>query len=243
MIEGFYSGGGAQQSYTFGQMKQNITEVRTDIEQFKGAAIGAQNKVEFWMNFTEEQQAAFKASGLSIDDLFNMVKTDAPISEWKAPNPGGAETFAIKHDFSKHGVDFVEVTPRSEGWMADANTSGVINVRTGGLGDDWDFVISHEAGHQLANSSPELQRIIMENPGNVLGRYNTRVMAFEGVYGEYNPEEAFATSVSVFVRQPEAMAKRYPETYKAIENLFNTSPSAREYVEKVRSAYRERFFK
>jgi len=243
MIEGFYSGGGAQQSYTFGQMKPNITEVRTDIEQFKGAAIGAQNKVEFWMNFTEEQQAAFKASGLSIDDLFNMVKTDAPISEWKAPNPGGAETFAIKHDFSKHGVDFVEVTPRSEGWMADANTSGVINVRTGGLGDDWDFVISHEAGHQLANSSPELQRIIMENPGNVLGRYNTRVMAFEGVYGEYNPEEAFATSVSVFVRQPEAMAKRYPETYKAIENLFNTSPSAREYVEKVRSAYRERFFK
>ena len=242
-IDKYFGGGGARQAFTSGQMTPNIVEVHTGIDQFRSAAIGAQNKVEFWMNFTEEQQAAFKTTGMNIDELFEMVKSNAPVSEWKTANPGGAETFAIKHDFSKHGIDFVEVTPRSDGWMADANASGVINVRKGGLGDDWDFVISHEAGHQLANSSPELQRIIMENPGNVLGRYNTRVMAFDGVYGEYNPEEAFATSVSVFVRNPEAMEKRYPDTYKAIENLFNTSPSAREYVEKVRTAYKERFFK
>ena len=241
MIDGFYKNGGAQQNFTAGQLTPNVVEVNTNIEQFRSAAVGAQNKVEFWMNFTEEQQAAFKASGISIDDLFEQVKSNAPISEWKAPNPGGFETFGIKHDFSTHGIGFEEVAPRSEGWMADANKSGIIRVRTGGLGDDWEFIIDHEAGHQLANASPELQRIIMENPGNVLGRYNTRLMAFDGIYGEYNPEEAFATAVSVFVRQPEAMKQRYPEAYKAIETLFNTSPTAREYVDNVRNAYRKKF--
>ena len=246
-IEQYFGGGGAQQGYTFGQMTPNVPgtpeihEVSTSIEQFRSAAIGAENKVEFWMNFTEEQQAAFKASGLSIDDLFERVKTDAPISEWKAPNPGGVETFGIKHDFSTHGYGFEEIAPRSEGWMADANKSGIIQVRQGGLGDDWDFVVSHEAGHQLANASPELQQIIIENPGNILGRYNTRLMAFDGIYGEYNPEEAFATAVSVFTRQPEAMQQRYPEAYEAIKTLFDSSPSAREYVENVRNAYRKKF--
>lgn len=247
LIDRYYRDGGAQQNYTFGQMTPNeplapqINEVSTNVDQFRTAAVGAQNKVEFWMNFTEEQQAAFQASGLSIDDLFNMVKNDAPVSEWKAPNPGGVETFGIKHDFSRHGIGFEEVVPRSEGWMADANNMGVIRVRQGGLGDDWDFVISHEAGHQLANASPELQRIILENPGNILGRYNTRLMAFDGIYGEYNPEEAFATAVSVFTRQPEAMKQRYPEAYEAIKTLFDSSPSAREYVDNVRNAYRKKF--
>lgn len=249
-IDKYFKDGGAQQGYTFGQMDTNATiqdvapeirEVNTNIDQFRSAAVGAENKVEFWMNFTEEQQAAFKASGLSIDDLFEQVKTNEPVSEWKAPNPGGVESFEIKHDFSTHGIGFEEVTPRSEGWMADANREGIIRVRNGGLGEDWDFVISHEAGHQLANASPELQKIIIENPGNILGRYNMRLMAFDGVYGEYNPEEAFATAVSVFVRQPQAMLERYPDTYKAIETLFESSPSAREYVENVRKAYRKKF--
>ena len=223
------------------QIAPKVENVNVDIEQFRSAAVGAQNEAEFWMNFTPEQQAAYNASGLDFKELFKMVKDDAPISEWKAPNPGGAETFAIKHDFSNHGIGFEEVAPRSDGWMADANNSGIIHVRRGGLGEDWDHIISHEAGHQLSNASPELQRIIMDNPGNVLGRYNTRLMAFDGVYGEYNPEEAFATSVSVFVRYPEDMAKRYPDTYKAIENLFDSSPSAREYVENVRKAYRKKY--
>ena len=273
-IDKFFSGGGAQQNYTFGQMTPNeqikpatpvtpthapvapvqhnfaqnatqttpqIANVSTNIEQFRSAAVGAQNEVEFWMNFTPEQQAAFKASGFDFRELYNMVKEDAPISEWKAPNPGGAESFAIKHDFSTSSIDFVETAPRSDGWMADADDLGIIKVRTGGVGDDWDFIITHEAGHQLSNASPELQQMIMHNPGNILGRFNTRLMAFDGVYGEYNPEEAFATCVSVFVRYPVEMKDRYPEAYAAIEQLFTASPSAREYVDRIREAYRKQF--
>ena len=225
------------------ERSQNIVTIKTDVEQFRNAAVGASNKIEFWMNFSESQQAAFKSSGLSIDELFDMVKESTTTSEWKAPNAGGPESFAIKHDFSKYGVRFEEVMARSEGWMADANDMGTIRVRQGGLGEDWDFIISHEAGHQLSNISHELQQTIIDNPGNVLGRYNTKKLFFDGVYGEYNPEEAFATCVSNYVRHPESFKKKYPEAYQAIDNLFNASPSAMDYVEKVRTAYMEKFGK
>ena len=219
-----------------------VVNVNADIETLRSAAVGAENKVEFWMNMDEAQQAAFKASGLSIDEAFELARDKtAIVSEWKAANPGGAGNFAIKHDYSTAEVKFNRITAKSEGWMADATTNGIINVRPEGLGEDWDFVITHEAGHQLSNMSPELERTIALNPGNVLGRYNTRVMAFDGIYGEYNPEEAFATGVSNFIRHPEAMKAKYPDAYEAIEGLFNASPSAREYVERIRSAYRKEF--
>ena len=228
--------------------KANVPEtvhtVDTNIEKLRSAAEGATNKVEFWMNMTEEQQAAFQASGLSIDEAFNMVRdSSASVSEWKKANPGDASSFSIKHDFSKATIRFDEIEAKSEGWMADANQAGVINIRKQGLGDDWDFIITHEAGHQLSDHSPELQSMIMYNPGNVLGRYNTRLMAFDGVYGEYNPEEAFATCVSNFVRHPDSMKEKYPEAYNAIKALFDASPSARDYVERIRSEYRRAFIK
>lgn len=223
---------------------ETVNTVDTNIEKLRSAAEGATNKVEFWMNMTEEQQAAFQASGLSIDEAFNMVKdSSASVSEWKKANPGGASSFSIKHDFSKATIRFNEIEAKSEGWMADANQAGVINVRKQGLGNDWDFIIAHEAGHQLSDHSPELQSMIMYNPGNVLGRYNTRLMAFDGVYGEYNPEEAFATSVSNFVRHPNSMKEKYPEAYNAIKALFDASPSARDYVERIMSEYRRAFIK
>jgi hypothetical protein len=223
---------------------ETVNTVDTNIEKLRSAAEGATNKVEFWMNMTEEQQAAFQASGLSIDEAFNMVKdSSASVSEWKKANPGDASSFSIKHDFSKATIRFNEIEAKSEGWMADANQAGVINIRKQGLGDDWDFIIAHEAGHQLSDHSPELQSMIMYNPGNVLGRYNTRLMAFDGVYGEYNPEEAFATSVSNFVRHPNSMKEKYPEAYNAIKALFDASPSARDYVERIMNEYRRAFIK
>jgi hypothetical protein len=223
---------------------ETVNTVDTNIEKLRSAAEGATNKVEFWMNMTEEQQAAFQASGLSIDEAFNMVRdSSASVSEWKKANPGDASSFSIKHDFSKATIQFNEIEAKSEGWMADANQAGVINIRKQGLGDDWDFIIAHEAGHQLSDHSPELQSMIMYNPGNVLGRYNTRLMAFDGVYGEYNPEEAFATSVSNFVRHPNSMKEKYPEAYNAIKALFDASPSARDYVERIMNEYRRAFIK
>ena len=228
-IRDLYGGSGATTTQTVG------------IESLRDVANQATDKYDFWMSLDEDQQAVFKASGMSLDDAFASLKT-AQVSEWKAPAPGGAKSFAISHEFNDK-TEFNAIPARSAGWMADATGRGTINVREDGLGENWDFIISHEAGHQLSNMSPELQQTIMLNPGNVLGRYNTRQMFFDGVYGEYNPEEAFATSVSNFIRHPQSMKEKYPDTYDAINELFKASPSARTYVESVMEDYRRRFLK
>jgi hypothetical protein len=224
----------------FGKEQSNIPE-ETGIEQLREIAEASEDKYDFWMSLDENQQAIFKASGISLDDAFSTLHSARPVSEWKSPNPGGPESFSIKHDFSDAKVEFNPVKARSKGWMADATSAGVINVREDGLGDSWEFIISHEAGHQLSNFSDEIQQTILMNPGNVLGRYNTRVMAFDGVYGEYNPEEAFATCVSNYVRHPNSMKEKYPDAYDAIDRLFAESPSALDFVLRTMKEYERRF--
>ena len=214
---------------------------QTSIESLRAIAESSQDKYDFWMSLDEDQQAVFKASGMSLDDAFNLLHSGAEQSEWKAPSPGGIETFAIHHDYSNESVAFNPIRAKSNGWMADANAAGIINIREDGLGDDWEFIISHEAGHQLSDFCDELQQIIISNPGNILGRYNTRLMAFDGVYGEYNPDEAFATSVSNYVRHPRQMKEKYPETYAALDKFFTASPSALDFVKNTMSEYERRF--
>lgn len=213
------------------------------IERLREAAMVSYNKYDFWLSLNEEQQAIFKASGMSLDDAFNTLHTASEAQEWKAPSPGGAESFAIKHDYTNSEIVFEEIVARSEGWMADADDAGTIHVRKGGLGNDWEFIISHEAGHQLANFDKELQQTIISNPGNVLGRYNIRLMAFDGVYGEYNPDEAFATCVSNYVRHRKDFERRYPNAFEAVDNYFKASPSALEFVRRIMAEYGRKFNK
>ena len=163
-----------------GKRKRGEVQPETSpIEQFRKAAESATNKVEFWMNLDEKQQAEFMAGGFNLDEVFAALGGGKKVSEWKEANPGGAESFGIVHDFSNATIQYNKIAPKGEGWMADANGAGIINIRSNGLGDDWEFIITHELGHQLANFSPELQQTIMYNPGNILGRYNTRLMAFQ----------------------------------------------------------------
>lgn len=218
------------------EMAQN-----TGIEELRSIAERSTDKYDFWTNLDENQQAVFMASGMSLDDAYNTLHGNAAVKEWKDPAPGGAQSFAIEHDFSNANVDFVKVKARSEGWMADANTAGVINIRENGLGEGWEFIIGHESGHQLADFSDKIQQMIIMNPGDVFGRYNLRLMAFEGVYGEYNPEEAFATCVSNFINHPDAMKDKYPKSYEAIDTLFKTSPSALDFVRRTMDKYRKEF--
>ena len=213
----------------------------TGIEELRSIAERSIDKYDFWLNLDENQQAVFKASGLSLDDAFDTLHGGTINTEWKTPTPGGAESFAIKHDFTKADVEFNGVRAKTTGWMADANTAGVINVREDGIGEEWEFIIGHEAGHQLADFSDEIQQMVIMNPGNVFGRYNLRLMAFDGVYGEYNPEEAFATCVSNFIRHPDIMKDNYPKAYEAIDTLFKTSPSALDFVHRTMDKYRKEF--
>lgn len=226
------------------EVEEDAEEVEeVGIEQLRSIAENSEDKYDFWTSLDEDQQAVFKASGMNLTDAFEMLHAGGEKSEWKAPNPGGPASFAIKHNFSNEKTEFNVIKAKSDGWMADATSAGIINLREGGLGDNWEFIITHEAGHQLANFSDELQQIIITNPGNVLGRYNVKKMAFDGIYGEYNPEEAFATGVSNYIRHPEKMKEKYTEAYEAIDALFKASPSARSFVEKIIKDYERSFVK
>lgn len=226
------------------KQKQNeiaeLMDEKPSLESLRKIAERSTDKIDFWMNLDEQQQELFRASGMSLEQVYSELGGGTNISEWKEPNPGDATSFGIKHDFSSATIVYQKVPARSDGWMADANGTGVIRVREDGI-DSWRFVIPHEAGHQLANYCPELQNMILNNPGNVLGRFNLRTMSFDGIYGEYNPEEAFATGVSVYMRYPDEMKEKYPEAYNAIDSLFNASPTARDFVERAMKEYERSF--
>ena len=231
------------------QVKKTVQELQSDqsYEIFMTAFDGTESPVEFWMNMNAEQIDAFKASGKKINELFEDIKKTQPqnatrkiVDEWKQANPGGKERFALSHDYSSQKIQFQKVKAKSDGWIADANINGIVSVREDGI-DSWKFVVGHEAGHQLANLFPELQKVVIENPGNLLGRFNTRVMKFDGVFGEYNPDEAWATCVSNYVRNPERFEEMYPDTYLAVDEFFKSSPSALDFVKKALEDYRRIF--
>jgi uncharacterized protein with gpF-like domain len=210
---------------------------------FASAMQGASNAAEFWMNMDAEQMETFNASGENIYDLYNRLKDSMSVEalelpEWKPDAPGGIENYTLYHDYSGHGIQVNEIAPRSEGWMAGAETTGIINVRNGGF-DEWRYIIGHEAGHQLANYNPELQRIIVDNPGGLLGKYNQKRGFFDGAFGEYNAEEAWADAVSAYVNSPQNFSEQYPKLYRAVDSFFKTSPSALDFVNRALASYRK----
>jgi len=213
-----------------------------ELERFGSALQGASNAAEFWMNMDADQMNAFNASGENIYDFYNRLHDKASpetleMPEWKPDAPGGVSNYQLSHDYSASGIDVNQVPARSEGWMAGAETTGIINVREGGF-DDWQYVIGHEAGHQLANYNPELQRTIVDNPGGLLGRYNQKRGFFDGAFGEYNAEEAWADAVSSYVNSPRRFQEQYPELYDAVDGFFKSSPSARDFIDRTYAAYR-----
>ena len=202
--------------------------------------MGTTNKIEFYMNFTDEQMERFKKDKISLDTLYALYADDDLAQEWKPANKGSYKDFAIKGDFDKE-ITFEETLRGAEdefGYQADATMDGTIRIRKGGIQGDWQSIIAHEAGHQLSNMSSKLGATIMMNPDDVFGRYNTKQNAFHGIYGEYSPEEAWATAVSVYVRNPSDLRTKYPKAYRAVNAFFKASPSARKYVDRVMNEYR-----
>ena len=221
---------------------QTGSETDDELERFGSALQGASNAAEFWMNMDADQMDAFNASGENIYDFYNRLHDKASpetleMPEWKPNAPGGVSNYQLSHDYSASGIDVNQVPARSDGWMAGAETTGIINVREGGF-DDWQYVIGHEAGHQLANYNPELQRTIVDNPGGLLGRYNQKRGFFDGAFGEYNAEEAWADAVSSYVNSPRRFQEQYPELYDAVDGFFKSSPSARDFIDRTYAAYR-----
>lgn len=211
---------------------------------YASAMIGAESPAEFWMNMSPEQQAAFIASGENINELYNRLKDTVkqPESEWRAASPGGPQNFKVGYNLDGMTPEIRKEAPhKNDGWQAEAGSTNVIRVRSDGVQGGVNNIIAHEAGHQLSNIIPGLGTTIMMNPGDVFGRYNVKRRAFAGVFGEYSPEEAFATCVSEYYNRPKRFKTMYPKAYKAIDNLFKSTPSAKGYIDRAIEAYNDAF--
>lgn len=209
---------------------------------YESASAGATTPIELFYNMNDEQLERFNEDGIPINELFNIVKSDKPNAEWKAPNKGSYKDFAVKVELNGT-VKIEEVEPKGAGWYADANDKGVVHIRKGGLGENWKSILAHEMGHQLSNLSDKLQQTVILNPANVLGRYNVKKNFFDGIYGEYNPDEAWATAVSVYINNRQDLKKKYPQAYKAVDAFFKASPSAKTFIQRVLDEYEKRYAK
>ena len=217
-----------------------ITVQSTGIESLRKIAEGSTDKYDFWGSLDENQQAVFKASGLSLDEAYVMLHGEGEALEWKPANPGSYKDFSIKYDYSDKSVNsFIEESHKNDGWMAEASTAGTIRVREGGLGDAWEEIMTHELGHQLTAYNDELAKMVLYNPDDVLGRYNIKLGGFIGM--SYNPEESFAESVKYYRLFPDSLKKRYPKAYNALDEFFKASPSAVDFIDRGLKEYRRRF--
>lgn len=197
------------------------------------AASGAQNHVEFWMNLPEKEQSKFKSSK-ELKSYFDKMKSDVPEafekSEWKPAN-GTAADMPKKCKVPAELPKFTVKNNPGDTATAHAGKPGEIEINLANYDpENVDSVIAHEAAHQLSNFDPDLQNAIIMNYGDVLGRYNQDKQHFDGIYGEYSPEEAFATGFANYRNYPEQMKQKYPEAYKFFDELAKNQPETMVYL-------------
>ena len=225
-------------------MKLRINESALDadvIDMFRSAFVVADDYVEFWYNMSEDQMDAFKKLGIPIKELY----ADLSKCVQKDTEP---RRYVNDIDLSEiynfyvilSDVDFEFVNARSDGWQADANDDRTIRVRNDK--EIADEIIYHELGHMLLNQNPELENIVIMNPQNVLGTMRKKrngFVGFDGAYGCYNSEEAFADSFMYYHCRPNNLKSNYPKLYEVIDKLHKHNSNIKRWVESQIDRYHE----
>lgn len=94
-------------------------------------------------------------------------------------------------------------------------------------------VLLHEIGHILSEMHPQLGQLIIHNPYNALGRYNAERNFFDGNYGEYTPEEAWAQSFAYYLITPSHLKANYPMGYKFVDTMVKQMPQYKECIHRI----------
>lgn len=81
-------------------------------------------------------------------------------------------------------------------------------------------ILYHEAGHLLSDLNRDLQVLIIDNPDNALGEFDTEKLRFEGIFGETKPEEAWCEAYKLYHLAPQELKSRYPKAYNFVDNVL-----------------------
>jgi len=108
---------------------------------------------------------------------------------------------------------------------AEASVSGPKDDITISLSDKFfkldkeiqDRIMAHETGHTFEDQISNMEKELLDGVASkVLGTMVLRpgkVPYYDGVWGEMEPSEAFAESVTVLYHNPEEFKEKYPEAY------------------------------
>lgn len=218
------------------------------MREIRDIAASSTDAMDLWTNLDEEQQRAVtdllrEEGGFSMDslrNLFDRLDGGTNVDEWKPPQ-GSVKDLPTDITVPKDvGVKKITMETadllHGEGWMANANDAGVIEMRQGLSPQHAMEVLAHEFGHQLSNWNPALGTEILSNPENIFGRFNRKNGHFESRYS-YSPEEAFAESFSMYMHHRDYVKRNDPKLYDYYSELLRKNPAIRTELSKVYKAY------
>lgn len=208
----------------------------------RNLASQADDGMDLWALASEDPKAmqalkeALKtAEGSSMKEKLDYLHKKyggSEADEYKKANPKGITDFKLgKPKFKPSDVKMsVSESHRAE---ASADMEGKVIFRSDILKHPMEtqkHVMIHEIGHVISNAYPNLEKHIMSNPQDGLGRTNVKAGRFEGV--SYTPEESWAESFARYHTEPKVFKQKYPTQYNFVDQVLKKIPNYKEYVDK-----------
>jgi hypothetical protein len=205
----------------------------------KKLASTATDGMDMWANAHEnpEHLKALKdklktMSGSTMEKLDALHKEyggGSDVPEYVPANTKGITDFTLGEP--KFKPDDVKLTVGDNHAEASAHDGGKVIFRKDMLKHPMEtqrHVMTHEIGHVLSNAHPELEKHIMSNPQDALGRTNQKKGRFEGV--SYTPEESWAESFARYHTEPEFFKQKYPKAYDFVDKVLPKIPNYKDYL-------------
>jgi len=212
-------------------------------EHLRNLAGRSDNGTDMFMNASENpkeyealKEALKTAEGEKASDKLNYLHAKygggREVPEYKPANPKEITDFKLgKAKFKPSDIKMT--TSDSHRAEASADFEGNVIFRSNMLKQPMEtqkHVMIHEIGHVISNAYPNLEKHIMSNPQDGLGKTNQKAGRFEGV--SYSPEESWAESFARYHTEPKVFKKKYPTQYNFVEQVLKKIPNYKEFVDK-----------
>lgn len=222
-----------------------ITKSAVTIKEIEDIAKNSTDYVDFYYKLSNEQQQFLtdflKQQNKKLKDYWNEITNfgeNLNISEWAEDYPS--------LDLSKYNFDNLYV-PEVVRVVVDKNLKGearafpaeiYVSPKIFELAPDTiQEIIYHEFGHILSLNNKEIKRLILENPDGIFGKYNVKKNYFDGVFGGFNSEEAWANSFMMYHINKNALKEKYPQLFQVVDEI--TKKLSPYYIKVIKNIYQQ----
>ena len=175
--------------------------------------------------------------GMKYKDFYNKYSNHSKQKKvWKDTN-GSIDKYFELHDLYI-SLPYCKIVYKALGRkseVANADSTGEIQINTNSDYPLIKTVFDHEIAHQLSNGNKELQIYIIQNYGDVFGRCNIEKQKFDGVLS-YSPEETFADAFSMYINYPSKLKSISNDLYIVIEHIYKSITNLKDIISKFYDA-------